>query len=63
MTIEEAVQEIKDYIDIQKADMLSKMNNKFEIVKNFLYKSIKEGSIVVELPDKKLKGRKKRYQS
>jgi len=63
MTIEEAVQEIKDHIDAQKADMLSKMNTKFEVVKKFLHNKIKEGSIIIERPDRKFKSRIKRYQS
>ena len=67
MTIEEAVQEIKDHIDTQldaqKIDMLSKMNTKFEVVKNFLHNAIKEGSIIIERPDRKLVVQKKRYQT
>jgi len=62
MTIEEAVQEIKDHIDAQKADMLSKMNTKFEAVKKFLHNKIKEDSIIIETSDKKLIGKVKRYQ-
>ena len=60
-TIDEAVQEIKDHIDTQKADMLDKMNTKFEIVKNFLHNKIKEGTVIIELPGNRLPGIKKRY--
>ena len=67
MTIEEAVQEIKDHIDTQldaqKVDMLSKMNDRFEIIKNFLHNKIKESSIITEIPTGKEVGKKKRYQS
>lgn len=63
MTVEEAVQELKNHIDAQKADMLLKMNTKFENVKTYLKNAIKEATIIVEVPDKKTKSRFKRYQN
>lgn len=61
MTIEEAVQEIKDYIDAANTAMLSTINAKFETVKNNLISKIKSSSVIRE-EIKKVIPRKKRYQ-
>jgi len=48
MTIEEAIQEIKAYIDESNQSQLIKMNNKLQEIREHLHNLIKSGIIIKE---------------